>query len=80
MVNVTGQYKATTEAYVVTSVTIGFISGVLMYQIVTTQGYPIVQKDGFALVVQGLQTDNKLVKCHKNNTCILMAGKHRKLI
>ena len=35
-----GQFLTTTGEYVVTSVVIGFMPGVLMSQIVTTQGYP----------------------------------------
>ena len=46
-----GMSKVTGE-YVVTNVIIGFMPDVLMCLMVTTEGYLIVLKVGYALVVQ----------------------------
>ena len=44
-----------------TSVTIGFIPGVLMYSVFTiTEGYPVALKAGCAPVAGDLQTGNSL--------------------
>lgn len=86
MGNVTGQFIAIIEEYVVTSVTIGFMLDVLIYPTVSTLGYPVVLKIGYAVVVMH-QTDdryttvvmsvNVTMSCHNSNICILMGGKQR---
>ena len=67
MVNVIEQFKATTGDYVVISAINGFIPDVLMCQTVTTLGYPIALKGGYAHTVKDLQVDNS------NNKVLLMA-------
>ena len=58
MGNVIEQFKATTGEYVVISAIGGFIPDVLMCQTVTTLGYPIALKSGYAPTVTDVQADN----------------------
>ena len=70
MVNVTEQFKATTEEYVVISAIGGFIPGVGMYQIMTTLDHPIVLKDGYAATIKDIQTD----KFNSNKVFLLVTA------